>query len=207
MQKQWGRIELIFGCMYSGKTEELLKQMHRAKYAKKRFQLFKPIIDDRYSATAVTSHNQNSLDGVPVHEVWQILSLVEASTDIVGIDEAQFFTDDIIDVVNTLSKVGKTVWVAGLDTDWKAQPFGPMPKLMAIADRLHKQYAICQVCGDLATRTQRLVASTEDVLVGANNMYEARCRVHFDPELSVRLIKSQQSVTVSAPEASQQMME
>lgn len=182
-----GWIEVVVGCMFSGKTEELIKQMHRAEYAKQAVQVFKPKIDARYSIENVASHSQRQLKAIPVESAEALLHLVERKTQVVGIDEGQFFGAELVDIATTLADAGKRVVIAGLDTDWRGRPFGPIPALMAIAEMVHKQYAICMVCGEAATRTQRLVAASEDILVGSNEAYEARCRLHFDPELSQRL--------------------
>lgn len=182
-----GWIEAIVGCMFSGKTEELIKQIKRAQYAKQRFQVFKPQIDNRYSEDHVASHNHSLWPSIPVKSTDELLSQVERTTQVVGIDEGQFFSADLVDVVTTLADAGKRVIVAGLDTDWRGRPFGPMPAILSIAEVVRKQYAICMVCGEHATRTQRLVSADSDILVGSTEAYEARCRTHFDPELSLRL--------------------
>ncbi|MBC87025.1 MAG: thymidine kinase [Bdellovibrionaceae bacterium] len=182
-----GWIEVICGCMFSGKTSELIKQVHRAELARLNCIVFKPKIDNRYSETEVASHDQNTFPSVIVESSDDIIPHIDRNTDVVGIDEAQFFDDRIVDIVTLLADSGKRVVLAGLDTDWQGKPFGPMPTLLAIADVIHKQYAICMVCGDPATRTQRLVAQNDSILVGSSESYEARCRNHFDPLLSVRL--------------------
>lgn len=182
-----GWIEVVVGCMFSGKTEELIKQMHRAEYAKQSVQVFKPRLDARYSPDHVASHTQKHLKATPIETAEELLRLVDRKTQVIGIDEGQFFGPELVDIATTLANSGKRVVIAGLDTDWRGRPFGPIPALMAIAEMVHKQYAICMVCGEAATRTQRLVAASEDILVGSNEAYEARCRLHFDPELSQRL--------------------
>lgn len=182
-----GWVEVIVGCMFSGKTEELIKQVQRAGFAKQKWQAFKPQIDARYSEKDVCSHDQTKLKCHPISEAWEIPQLVERSTAVVAIDEVQFFDESIVEVTQVLAGAGKRVIVAGLDTDWRGRPFGPMPQLMALAEVVRKQYAICVICGNEATRTQRLVAAQDDILVGSTESYEARCRTHFDPELSVRL--------------------
>lgn len=191
-----GWIEVIVGCMFSGKTEELIRQVRRAEIAKQKTLVFKPGIDSRYSSTHVASHNKSLLSSVVIESAQDIFAQVEKSTDVIGIDEAQFFGDDIVDVATSLADAGKRVIVAGLDTDWKGRPFGPIPELLAVAEVVRKQYAICMVCGEPATRTQRLIAAREDILVGSTEAYEARCRVHFDPELGQRMAQhTQPSVT------------
>lgn len=185
-QPHEGWIEVIVGCMFSGKTEELIKQVRRAHFAKQRTQVFKPQIDSRYSVDDVASHDKNRLSAFPVAEAREIAALIHSATSLVAIDEGQFFSEEIIDLATTLAGAGKRVIIAGLDTDWRGRPFGPMPQLMAIAEVVRKQHAICRVCGSPATRTQRLVAGQEDILVGSTEAYEARCRKHFDPELGIR---------------------
>jgi thymidine kinase len=182
-----GWIEVIVGCMFSGKTEELIKQMHRAEYARQKCQVFKPKIDARYSTDHVASHSKRLREATPVESANEMLALVERTTQVIGIDEGQFFDDHLVEVASILADAGKRVIIAGLDTDWRGRPFGPIPALMAIAEMVHKQYAICVVCGEPANRTQRLVAATDDILVGSTEAYEARCRLHFDPSLSLRL--------------------
>lgn len=185
-----GQIELICGCMFSGKTEALITQLRRAEIARLRFQVFKPEVDVRYSVDEVASHNKSRFPAINISKARDLYQHVEPYTQIVGIDEAQFFDDEIVDVAQKLADSGRRVVVAGLDTDWRGEPFGPMPKLLAIADVIHKQYAICVVCGAPATRTQRIVNAKEQFLLGSTDSYEARCRKHFDPELSLRLSKN-----------------
>jgi thymidine kinase len=197
-----GFLEVICGCMFSGKTEALITQIRRAEIARLRFQVFKPTVDTRYANDAVASHNKNRFPAVNVSESAAILDLVEPLTEVVGIDEAQFFDPHIVNVAEHLANNGKRVIVAGLDTDWRGEPFGPMPLLMAKADVVRKQYAVCMVCGAPATKTQRMVASDDQFLLGSTDSYEARCRKHFDPELSLRMRKNSSRPTeesVSAP--------
>lgn len=197
-QAHAGWIEVIVGCMFSGKTEELIKQMRRAHIAKQRCQTFKPQIDARYSINDVASHDQNRLAAFPVAEAREIAEHVQPGTTVVAIDEGQFFSEDLIAVATELADSGKRVIIAGLDTDWRGRPFGPMPQLMAIAEVVRKQHAICRVCGSPATRTQRLTAATEDILVASTDAYEARCRKHFDPDLGIRsLTENAQNLTLS----------
>lgn len=181
-----GWIEIIVGCMFSGKTEELIKQVRRAQIAKQKIQTFKPKIDARYSKDDVASHDQNKVLSQPVTEAMELYRLVEPATSVVAIDEGQFFSDELIEVATLLANEGKRVIIAGLDTDWRGRPFGPIPHLMAIAEVVRKQHAICRVCGAPATRTQRMVFAQDDILVGSTEAYEARCRQHFDPDLSAR---------------------
>lgn len=197
-QAHSGWIEVIVGCMFSGKTEELIKQMKRAHIAKQRCQTFKPRIDARYSLQDVASHDQNRLAAFPVVDALEIKAHVHPSTAVVAIDEGQFFAENLVEVVTTLADGGKRVIVAGLDTDWRGRPFGPMPQLMAVAEIVRKQHAICKVCGSPATRTQRLTPAQEDILVGSTEAYEARCRKHFDPDLGTRtLTEPAQHLTLS----------
>jgi len=177
-----GWIEVICGCMFAGKTEELIRRVRRAQIAKQKVQVFKPSLDDRYVAEKVTSHNGMHLDAIVVSEAREILNRVEPDTTVVAIDEAQFFDWAIADVCNVLADRGLRVIVAGLDMDFRGEPFGPMPILMAQAEKVDKLQAICVVCGAPASRTQRLIngrpASYDDpvILVGASEVYEARCR-------------------------------
>ena len=176
-----GWLEVICGPMFSGKSEELIKRLRRAQIARRKVQIFKHGIDARYDATSIVSHSQQSLSGIAVTDVRDILELVDDRTELVAIDEGQFFTDDIIEVTNKLANQGKRVIVAGLDLDYLGKPFGPMPQLMCCAEYVSKQLAICMTCGDPANFTQRLTASTDQIVVGATETYEARCRQHFEP--------------------------
>ncbi len=178
-----GWIELICGPMFSGKSEELIKRLRRAQIAKRRVQIFKHGMDARYDATSIVSHSQMSLPGVAINDVNDILDLVDDRTELVAIDEGQFFSEDIVAVTNKLANQGKRVIIAGLDLDYKGQPFGPMPQLMCCAEYVTKQLAICMSCGEPANFTQRLTSATEQVVVGADETYEARCRRHFEPPM------------------------
>jgi len=177
-----GRIELICGSMFSGKTEELIRRLRRAVIARQKVQVFKPLIDTRYHSERVTSHNGMDFEAWPVRTPEDILADLRSDTTVVAIDEVQFFDDDVIEVCNYLANQGKRVICAGLDTDFRGVPFGPMPALMARAEEVDKLHAICVVCGEEASRTQRLIdgqpAAYDDpvVLVGAAEVYEARCR-------------------------------
>jgi len=169
--------------MFSGKTEELVRRMKRAQIGRQKVQVFKHSIDIRYSVDHVHSHDSSKILSTPVEKPSQILELVEDTTRVVGIDEAQFFDDSIVDVAQKLANRGIRVVVAGLDMDFRGQPFGPMPKLLAVAESVTKLSAICVVCGSPASRSQRLTASNQDkVLVGATESYEARCRFCHHPE-------------------------
>ncbi len=173
--------------MFSGKSEELIRQIRRAELAKQKVRVFKPKIDNRYSENQVASHNNSRSASLVIENAAEILSLVDRYTQVVGIDEGQFFADNLVEVCHQLAEEGKRVIVAGLDTDWRGRPFGPMPQLLAIAELVSKQHAICMVCGEPASRTQRLVSNSGDILVGSTDAYEARCRRHFDAELCLRL--------------------
>jgi thymidine kinase len=179
-----GWIEVIVGSMFSGKTEELIRRLKRAQIAKQRVQVFKPRIDNRYSADHVSSHSEQRTSSEVVDHAYEIMELVADNTRVVGIDEAQFFDASLVDVCQKLANRGVRVIVAGLDTDWRGVPFDPVPQLMAVSEIVTKSNAICVVCGGLASRTQRLNQSTARVEVGANDQYEARCRGCFDPHLS-----------------------
>lgn len=182
----YGWVEVVCGCMFSGKTEELIRRMTRAQIARQKLQVFKPAIDDRYGKEYVASHNSNRIDSIPVHSSQEILDLLDDSTRIVGIDEAQFFDGGLVEVVERLALRGIRVVVAGLDMDYRGHPFGPMPQLLAIAEQVTKLTAVCMVCGAPATRSQRIASSEETVLVGAHDSYEARCRAHHQPEADSR---------------------
>ncbi len=177
-----GWIEVICGSMFSGKTEELLRRLRRAAIARQKVQLFKPAIDNRYGVTTVASHDGAKWEGVVISNAIEILQHVQPDTHVIAIDEVQFFDDDVVAVCEQLALQNKRVIVAGLDTDFRGEPFGPMPTLMAKAESVRKLHAICMVCGGEASRTQRLIdgqpAYYEDpvVLIGAAESYEARCR-------------------------------
>lgn len=177
-----GWIEVIAGCMFSGKTEELIRRLRRAKIAKQNVKIFKPKIDIRYSSSEIVSHSEQSLPSILIESASEILEHA-GDAQVIGIDEAQFFSNDLVDVCNKLADQGKRVIIAGLDQDYKGIPFEPMPQLLAIAEYITKTLAICVVCGNPADRTQRKIASAERVLVGAADSYEARCRkCHYIPE-------------------------
>ena len=179
-----GSIELICGSMFSGKSEELIRRLTRARIARRRVQVFKPKLDTRYSEVEVVSHGGLRLTAVAVASSAEILNLTEDRTEVVGIDEAQFFDAGIVDVAGRLADLGKRVVIAGLDQDYLGKPFGPMPFLMAAAEEVTKTRAICVRCGAAASRTQRIVASNELVVVGAAGLYEARCRRCFEPGIA-----------------------
>lgn len=170
-----GRIEVVCGSMFSGKTEELIRRMRRAKYARQKVLIFKPAMDTRYSEDDVVSHDRHSIASTPVNASADILKLA-GDIDVVGIDEAQFLDDGIVDVCNTLAYNGVRVIVAGLDMDFKGVPFGPMPALCAIADDVTKVHAICVKCGRIAYISHRTVADDNRVLLGETQQYEPLCR-------------------------------
>jgi thymidine kinase len=186
MRHTHGSVEVICGSMFSGKTDELIRRIVRAKIAKQKVQVFKPAIDVRYAVEKVTSHAGSNFDAIPVEKAADILPRLDADTTVVAIDEAQFMDAEVVVIARELADKGLRVLVAGLDQDFRGEPFGPMPALMAHAEQVEKLHAICMVCGDEASRTQRLVnglpARYDDpiVIVGASEMYEARCRRHHD---------------------------
>lgn len=174
-----GWIEVICGSMFSGKTEELIRRLNRAKIARQRIQIFKPALDKRYHDENIVSHNDNSIRSIPVQLSSKITDLAE-NCEVVGLDEAQFFDEGIVAVCDNLANSGKRVIVAGLDMDYMGKPFGCMPQLMAIAEFVTKVHAICMVCGEVASHSYRLSPSNERVLLGETDLYEARCRRCFN---------------------------
>ena len=179
-----GWIEVITGSMFSGKSEELIRRLRRAQIARQRVQIFKPAFDNRFAESDIVSHSEMRIQGVNVGDSAELLRLIHDDTEVVGIDEAQFFDKDLPAACTQLAGSGKRVVVAGLDTDYLGRPFEPMPVMMAIAEYVTKTHAICMVCGNPASHTQRLVVSDERLLIGATGTYEARCRKCFDPSLS-----------------------
>ena len=176
-----GWIEVIAGSMFSGKSEELIRRLNRARIARQKVQVFKPVIDSRYSVEEIASHSGQKHVSVPVADTAAMVALIEADTEVVGIDEGQFFDDAIVKAVNELAAGGKRVIIAGLDQDYTGTPFEPMPRLLAIAEFITKIHAICVKCGSTANFTQRTVESDALVEVGAADKYEARCRMCFVP--------------------------
>jgi len=197
-----GWIEVICGSMFSGKTEELIRRLRRARIAQQRIQAFKPAIDVRYSEGETVSHDETALSTTPVHAAAQILLLAD-SADVVGIDEAQFFDAELVHVCRELATSGTRVIIAGLDQDYRGEPFEPIPQLMAVAEYVSKLHAICMVCGSPANHSQRLVADGDRVLVGAQEAYEPRCRRCFEPNETPaptkRPIKSRPSAVDGTP--------
>lgn len=173
-----GWIEVITGSMFSGKTEELLRRLNRAIIAKQKIEIFKPVLDTRYAREQVVSHNFKAVRSTPVHFANDII-LLAGSYEVVGIDEAQFFDDQLVDVCTKLANNGKRVIVAGLDMDFSGKPFGAIPALMSVAEYITKVHAICMVCGAVASYSYRLTGSEEKVMLGEKEVYEARCRKCF----------------------------
>ncbi len=188
-----GWIEVISGCMFSGKTEELIRRLNRAIIARQHVEIFKPAIDTRYHEQHVVSHNQNRIPSAAVACAEDILPLA-AQCKVVGIDEAQFFDDKIVEVCNTLANQGKRVIVAGLDMDYEGNPFGPMPFLMAVAEYVTKVHAICAVSGAPASFSFRLAPAEEKLMLGARHEYEARCRYHFNQGMEDRTDQTKSDV-------------
>ena len=184
MEHRAGSIEVICGSMFCGKTDELIRRLRRATIAKQQVQVFKPAIDNSYDEQRVASHAGSTFEAIAISKSSEILEQMDSGTTVVGIDEAQFFDTNIVDVAKKLADRGIRVLVAGLDMNFKGEPFGCMPTFMALAERVDKLQAICMVCGEPASRTQRLVngqpARYDDpeIIVGASEMYEARCRLH-----------------------------
>lgn len=182
-----GWIEVITGSMFSGKSEELIRRLRRAQIARQHVQIFKPVIDNRYSEDHIVSHSDMRLASENVVDSTALLACVRPDVEVIGIDEGQFFDAGLPAACNALARQGRRVIVAGLDQDYLGRPFEPMPQLLATAEYITKTLAICVVCGGPANHTQRLVANADRVLVGAPGLYEARCRHCFDPNLSVEL--------------------
>jgi thymidine kinase len=189
VKHQQGRIEVICGSMFSGKSEELIRRVRRAEIAKQKVQVFKPCLDKRYGESTVNSHDGRAADAIPIERPEEILTHLAEDTTVVGIDEGQFFDRTLGDICRQMTGRGIRVIVAGLDLDFRGEPFGPMPEMLAQAEQVDKLHAICVVCGDEASRTQRLIdgkpASYHDpiILIGATEAYEARCRrCHEVPE-------------------------
>lgn len=191
-----GWIEVVCGPMFSGKSEELIRRLRRAEIARQRVQIFKPRIDERYSADHIVSHSELKIRSEAVKNASELMARVDLRTEIIGIDEAQFLGPEVVDAVVRLADMSKRVIIAGLDTDYLGRPFHPMPELLAVADEITKTLAICMQCGNPAKHTQRLISSEELVVVGATGMYEARCRRCFEPNLAT--IEKQIATAVKA---------
>ena len=191
-----GWIEVIVGPMFSGKSEELIRRLKRAEIARQRVQIFKPLIDQRYSHTEIVSHSGFEIRSEIVRTAAEVLEKVQARTEVVGIDEGQFLGDGLVDACMRMADAGKRVIVTGLDTDYLGRPFEPMPHLLAVSEEITKLLAICVRCGNPAVHTQRLVASEELIVVGAGGMYEPRCRRCFEPQLAHEKVEAEKK---SAP--------
>ena len=186
-----GSIEVICGSMFSGKTEELIRRLKRANYARQKVEIFKPAIDDRYDQDKVVSHDENKIHSTSIKSTREILSLAN-NIEVVGIDEAQFFDEDLVEICNYLANKGIRVIVAGLDMDYLGKPFGPIPKLMAIAESVTKVHAICVKCGNIANHSHRISVEKTLVVVGESRSYEPLCRSCFSklfPPLTVGVKK------------------
>ncbi|MEA1939849.1 MAG: thymidine kinase [Candidatus Caldatribacteriota bacterium] len=181
-EKKSGWIEVICGSMFSGKSEELIRRVRRVQIAKKKVQVFKPAIDNRYEIQYIYSHNGSKVEAININNSSDIQKKLKPDTEVVAVDEVQFFDDNIIDISQKLADQGKRIIIAGLDQNFRGEPFGPVPQLLAIAEYIDKLQAICMVCGKSASRTQRLINghpakySDPTILVGAKESYEARCR-------------------------------
>ena len=180
-----GWIEVIAGCMFSGKTEELIRRLNRALIAKQKVEIFKPVVDKRYRQDHIVSHNENAIRSTPVNFASDIL-LLAGDCDVVGIDEAQFFDSAIVEVCNALANSGKRVIVAGLDMDFEGKPFGPMPNLLAVAEFVTKVHAICAQTGELASFSYRLASNDKQFMLGEKGEYEARSRMSFNEGMKER---------------------
>lgn len=191
-----GWIEVICGSMFSGKTEELIRRLRRAQIARQRVQIFKPAIDTRYDDEKIVSHNDISLESVPLLDIEQIYDHLHSDTEVVGIDEGQFFSPVLVSLCEDLADRGIRVIVAALDQDFRGEPFGAVPQLLCVAEYVTKTLAICVVCGNPANRSQRVVGGDNQVLVGSRDTYEARCRSCFRPE-----VINQSSFSVESPES------
>jgi len=179
-EKGSGWVEVICGSMFSGKTEELIRRLRRAQIARQRVAIFKPMIDVRYSEDHIVSHNQQKIPSIPVKTPQEILDKA-GDAQVLGIDEAQFFDNSLVAVCRSLADSGRRVIVAGLDKDYRGEPFEPIPQLLCEAEYITKTLAICMQCGNPANYTQRITKSSERVLLGATDIYEARCRACFEP--------------------------
>jgi thymidine kinase len=184
MRGNLGWIEVVCGPMFSGKSEELIRRLRRAEIARQRVQIFKPVIDERYSSDHIVSHSDTRIHSDAVFTAAEVEAKLDLRTEVIGIDEAQFLGDTMVDLVVRWADMGKRVIIAGLDTDYLGRPFHPMPELLAVADEITKTLAICMQCGNPAKHTQRLIGSEDLIVVGAEGMYEARCRRCFEPNLA-----------------------
>jgi thymidine kinase len=186
-----GWIEVIAGSMFSGKSEELIRRLRRAKIARQKVQVFKPDIDSRYSQDHIVSHSEMRHESANIRSAAEVMAKVEADTEVVGIDEGQFFDNELVNVANQLALRGVRVIIAGLDQDYTGKPWEPMPQLLAVAEYITKTHAICMKCGQPANYSQRTFESEERVAVGAGGMYEARCRACFVPHADAPTVHSE----------------
>src|SRR5947199_6311156 len=198
MKGHLGWIEVICGPMFSGKSEELIRRLRRAEIARQRVQIFKPGIDQRYSDDHIVSHSELRIRSESVRDAAEVQARLDWRTEVIGLDEAQFIGPDIIDLAVRLADMGKRIIIAGLDTDYLGRPFHPMPELLAVADEITKTLAICMQCGNPAKHTQRLIANEELIVVGAEGMYEARCRRCFEPNLAAQEIENKKKTELVA---------
>jgi thymidine kinase len=198
MRGNLGWIEVVCGPMFSGKSEELIRRLRRAEIARQRVQIFKPVIDQRYSSDHIVSHDDTRIRSVGVSNAAEVEAKLDLRTEVIGIDEAQFLGEAMVEFVVRLADMGKRVIIAGLDTDYLGRPFHPMPELLAVADEITKTLAICMQCGNPAKHTQRLIASEDLIVVGAAGMYEARCRRCFEPNLAAEEVEKKKSESVAA---------
>ena len=194
-----GHLEAIVGCMFSGKTTELISRLNAAELAGKKIQVFKPRLDDRYADDQIVSHGKKSWPALPIAGSIKILELIENDVEVIGIDEAQFFDEFLPQVINVLVMKGKTIYIAGLDTDWRGRPFGPVPSILSYASNVRKMYASCATCQEPAIRSQRLVDNDQDVLLGTAE-YEPRCLEHF--RVPTFIDKEEQISSLKTPEVS-----
>src|SRR5256714_14882409 len=198
MRGNLGWIEVICGPMFSGKSEELIRRLRRAEIARQRVQIFKPILDERYSSSHIVSHNDMRIRSETVSSAAEVQARIDIRTEVIGIDEAQFLGEAIVELVVRLADMGKRIIIAGLDTDYLGRPFHPMPELLAVADEITKTLAICMQCGNPAKHTQRLFASEDLIGVGAAGMYDARFRRCFEPNLASEAHSNKNAQILSA---------
>jgi thymidine kinase len=201
MRGNLGWIEVVCGPMFSGKSEELIRRLRRAEIARQRVQIFKPVIDQRYSSDHIVSHNDLRIHSDCVSTAAEVQEKIDLRTEVIGIDEAQFLGEALVDLVVRFADMGKRIIIAGLDTDYLGRPFHPMPELLAVADEITKTLAICMQCGNPAKHTQRLIASQDLIVVGAEGMYEARCRRCFEPELAAVEVRKKKEAEIATATA------
>src|SRR5258706_13880673 len=198
MRGNLGWIEVVCGPMFSGKSEELIRRLRRAEIARQRVQIFKPVIDQRYSSDHIVSHDDSRIPSVGVNSAAEVEARLDLRTEVIGIDEAQFLGEAIIPLGVRLADMGRRVLIAGLDTDYLGRPFHPMPELLAVADEITKTLAICMQCGNPAKHTQRLIQSEDLIVVGAAGLYEARCRRCFEPNLARQSAEKEKAAAVTS---------